>query len=82
MAGAPHPYFTERNGQNLRINFGDDNYISYGEHTYRLVYSMDRAVRFFDDYDELYWNVTGNEWNFPIAFASLDGPPACPARGV
>ena len=31
MDGAPHPYFTERNGQNLRINFGDDNYISYGE---------------------------------------------------
>lgn len=71
MDGAPHPYFTERNGQNLRINFGDDHYISYGAHTYRLVYSMDRAVRFFDDYDELYWNVTGNEWNFPIAFASF-----------
>ena len=71
MDGAPHPYFTERNGQNLRINFGDDNYISYGEHTYRLVYSMDRAVRFFDDYDELYWNVTGNGWTLPIAFASF-----------
>ena len=41
-----------------------------GEHTYELVYSVDRELGFFPDHDELYWNVTGNGWNFPIREAS------------
>lgn len=60
MDGAPHPFFTERNGKDLRVNFGDDSFIPRGPHTYRLTYTMDNAVRFFPAYDEIYWNVTGN----------------------
>ena len=52
MDGQSHPYFTERVDKNLRINFGDDNYIAPGPHTYRLVYSMANVIRFFDGYDE------------------------------
>ncbi|MEF0939484.1 DUF2207 domain-containing protein [Rhizobium sp. BR 362] len=37
-----------------------------GKHTFRIAYQTDRQFRFFDDYDELYWNVTGNGWQFPI----------------
>ena len=28
------------------------------------------ALRFFDDHDELYWNVTGDEWDVPIESVS------------
>jgi uncharacterized membrane protein YgcG len=28
------------------------------------------ALRFFDDHDELYWNVTGDDWDAPIESAS------------
>ena len=28
------------------------------------------ALRFFDDHDELYWNVTGDEWEVPIESAT------------
>jgi 4-hydroxy-2-oxoglutarate aldolase len=28
------------------------------------------ALRFFDDHDELYWNVTGDDWDVPIQAAS------------
>jgi uncharacterized membrane protein len=28
------------------------------------------ALRFFEDHDELYWNVTGNDWEVPIQSAS------------
>ena len=28
------------------------------------------ALRFFEDHDELYWNVTGNQWEIPIESAS------------
>ena len=31
-----------------------------------LHYRILNAIRFFDDHDELYWNVTGDEWDVPI----------------
>ena len=31
---------------------------------------------FFEDYDELYWNVTGNSWTFPIEQAEAIDQPA------
>jgi uncharacterized membrane protein len=29
-------------------------------------YNLTNVVRWFDDHDELYWNVTGNDWPVPI----------------
>ena len=29
-------------------------------------YDVANALRFFEEYDELYWNVTGDEWEVPI----------------
>ncbi|MDR1195852.1 MAG: DUF2207 domain-containing protein [Endomicrobium sp.] len=71
MDGQPHPSFMERRGKNLRINFGDDNYISKGVHVYKLTYSVDKIAQDFEDYDEIYWNVTGNYWDFTIVHASF-----------
>ncbi|CAN5661170.1 DUF2207 domain-containing protein [soil metagenome] len=31
-----------------------------------LTYASPNALRFFDEHDELYWNVTGDAWDFPI----------------
>jgi uncharacterized membrane protein YgcG len=33
-------------------------------------YTVRNGVRFFDNYDEFYWNVTGNDWQVPIDHAS------------
>jgi uncharacterized membrane protein YgcG len=33
-------------------------------------YRVPNALRFHDEYDELYWNVTGDEWEMPIRAAS------------
>ena len=35
-----------------------------------ITYSSPNAVRYFDDHDEFYWNVTGNDWPVPIDHAS------------
>lgn len=31
-----------------------------------IQYEVANGIRFFNDYDELYWNVTGNDWPVPI----------------
>jgi len=38
--------------------------------TVLITYASPNAVRFFDDHDEFYWNVTGNDWPVPIDHAS------------
>ncbi len=41
-----------------------------------LHYRARNGLRFFEDHDELYWNVTGDEWDVPIeaAIARIDLP--------
>ncbi len=54
----------------VHIRIGDkDKYVS-GSQTYVIEYKVENALLFFDDHDELYWNVTGNYWNAPIKDAS------------
>jgi uncharacterized membrane protein YgcG len=38
--------------------------------TINLRYSIPNALKFFEEHDELYWNVTGTEWDVPIQSAS------------
>jgi uncharacterized membrane protein YgcG len=51
----------------MRIRIGDaDRLLEQREHRYEIKYRVKNEVRYFDSYDELYWNVTGSYWNFPI----------------
>jgi len=59
-----------RQGSIVRVRIGDpDTYVS-GIQKYEIFYKVENAVLFFDDHDELYWNVTGNEWEASIKKAS------------
>jgi hypothetical protein len=40
--------------------------------TVKVRYRVANALRFFDEHDELYWNVTGDEWDVPIESAAAD----------
>jgi len=69
--GHREPYATEGISNGVRVRIGDkDVIIDQGLHTYTLTYMTARQIGFFDKYDELYWNVTGNGWIFPIRKAS------------
>jgi uncharacterized membrane protein YgcG len=65
--GRSEPYHLEtvRNGEKIYI--GEKNtYLQPGVYTYTITYNTDRQLGYFKDFDELYWNVTGNGWTFPI----------------
>ena len=56
----------ERHYLNLKIFIPDaDN----STRTVSINYTVSDALKFFDDHDELYWNVTGDEWSIPIESA-------------
>lgn len=68
--GNPEPFHTEKRSNGLRIYIGSANQmVDNGIHEYQLRYQTSRQLGFFKDYDELYWNVTGNGWIFPIDHA-------------
>ena len=65
--GNTESFHTVRSGRDIRTYFGRSNkFIERGEHTYVFRYRVNRMLGFFDEHDELYWNVTGNNWAFPI----------------
>lgn len=69
--GEPEANHTETISGGIRIYAGSaDVFLSPGEYTYRFTYRTGRQIRYFEDHDELYWNVTGNGWQFPIEEAS------------
>jgi uncharacterized membrane protein len=75
LAGA-----TDAQGRALKVESNRErHYIKYkiwvpgAENTTRtfvLRYRATNGLRFFEDHDELYWNVTGDEWDVPISAAS------------
>ena len=69
--GQSEPYYTTPQKNGIRLYIGEsDVFLASGSYTYTITYQTDRQIGFFDDYDELYWNVTGNGWVFPIDAAS------------
>jgi uncharacterized membrane protein len=78
------PYRVEQEGDSLRIKIGDADVTITGAHTYAITYRTNRAINFFDGEAELYWNVTGNNWDVPVAKASfaLTGPAGVDATAL
>ncbi|MGE0232450.1 MAG: DUF2207 domain-containing protein [Flavobacteriaceae bacterium] len=71
QGGKDSPHHTVSQGRLLRIYIGDaDTYLSPGVYAYTIVYRMSGELRFFDGFDEVYWNATGNGWSFPILSTS------------
>ena len=71
LDGSTEDFHTENRSNGVRIYIGHQNrMVSTGIHEYQIRYQTSRQLGFFEDFDELYWNVTGNGWKFPIDHAS------------
>jgi len=70
--GNPHPI--DKKGRDL---FEDDYYLRIGdadvwfqeEVTYVITYEIERAINYFEDHDELYWNIF-TWWEVPVINSS------------
>jgi len=69
-AGKDRKYKTSKKGNVLHIRIGDPKSYVDGFQTYEINYTVGNVILFFDDHDELYWNVTGNYWWSHIREAS------------
>ncbi|HEY3376692.1 MAG TPA: DUF2207 domain-containing protein, partial [Armatimonadota bacterium] len=69
--GQPEDYRIEHVNNGAKIYFGKSRVtLTPGIYTYTFTYLTDHQLGYFADHDELYWNVTGNGWVFPIDHAS------------
>jgi uncharacterized membrane protein YgcG len=83
--GKQEVWHTEERSNGPRIYLGSaDVFLPHEETTYTIKYRTGHQLGFFKDFDELYWNVTGNGWSFPIlqASASVELPPGANPRSI
>jgi uncharacterized protein (TIGR04222 family) len=64
-------WHTEDRSNGVRLYIGrGDRLLEAGEHEFEIIFNTNRQLGFFREHDELWWNVTGNGWLFPIDQAS------------
>jgi len=68
-AGQPLKVESSRQGHYLKWKIYVDDATDV-DRTIHLHYLVRNGLKFFEDHDELYWNVTGDEWDVPVNDAS------------
>ncbi len=69
--GVEEPWHSERRQNGVRVYVGDaSRRLAPGDYRYTITYRTNRSVGYFENHDELYWNVTGVGWDFSIDAAS------------
>ena len=64
-------YTLTREGKNVVLKIGDPNKTLTGSKKYEIVYVVENMVLDFPDHDEVYWNVTGADWDTMIERVSV-----------
>ncbi len=78
--GYPYQYTTSITNDILRIKIGDSDVLVSGVKTYVINYEVYNAIRVFDDHNELYWNVTGNQW--PVTIKNVNASVVLPDSSI
>lgn len=71
LDGDDIPWQKNRSAENVKVRIGDsDKNFPLGLHTFTVNYKAEGHIRFLEDHDELYWNVTDADFKLPILHAS------------
>ncbi len=68
--GNASQYSVSRVAQSEQIKIGNPNVTLTGVKIYVIKYKISKVLQRYDGYDEIYWNVTGHEWDTEIKNAS------------
>ncbi|MCA9308407.1 DUF2207 domain-containing protein [candidate division WWE3 bacterium] len=68
--GINYKYSSDKSSKYYNIKIGDPNTTVTGVKIYVITYTLKGAIEEFADHDEIYHNVTGNEWSVPIQNAT------------
>jgi uncharacterized membrane protein len=60
---SPWQYTTREQNDNLILRIGDANTFVHGPQTYIITYSVSNVITFYDNYDEWFWDVNGDQWS-------------------
>lgn len=70
-SGEDWEYDVSKQGDFVSIKIGDPDKYVVGEQTYIIKYTARRVIGFYEAHDELFWNVTGNQWPVQIENSSV-----------
>jgi len=68
--GKDYHYEESRDRQSIKLKIGDPQETITGPHTYVIKYTISEVLLPYEDHDEVYWNVTGHEWDTIIKKSS------------
>ena len=68
-AGRPLRYESSRQRHYRKLKIFIDN-ADDSVQSINIQYTVSNALKFHEDFDEFYWNITGDEWDVPIGSAS------------
>jgi uncharacterized membrane protein YgcG len=78
--GRTSKYHTEQGNGAITIFVGEkDVLLNEGEYNYTITYSISGQIRFFEAYDEIYWNVNGFDWS--LSFDQVSSQITLPKGG-
>ena len=62
-----YQYSSSRYSQSVEIKIGDPDKTITGKYIYIVKYLVKGVLLQYDDHDEIYWNITGHEWDTEIS---------------
>jgi len=69
--GQNEEFINQSSDSQASVKIGRKNVTITGSHVYTISYKVKNGIGSnFSDHDEIYWNVTGNNWKIPILEAS------------
>jgi uncharacterized membrane protein len=76
-SGAPAQYTTYGSNGNTVLKIGDPDRTITGVQEYTVDYTLRNVISFYNDHDELYWDINGDQWSQPFdkVAATLHLPP-------
>lgn len=70
-SGAPSAYTTSDENGNTVLKIGNPDKVITGSQSYTIDYTLYNVISSYNDHDELYWDVNGDQWQQPFENVSV-----------